>query len=58
MVEMVEDGGVDGGESLQTSHAPKAGHGALSSSKRQVRMIGLDFFSSPFSLQDPTHKTE
>lgn len=33
MVEVVEDGGVNGGEFLQTSHPPKPQHRPLSSSK-------------------------
>ena len=36
LVEVVEDGGVDGGELLKTSHAPEALHGPFSSSKRKV----------------------
>jgi len=36
LVEMVEDGGVDRGEFLQASHAPKPQHRSLSSSERQV----------------------
>src|SRR6056297_9733 len=37
---MVGDGGVDGGELLQTSHAPEAEHRPLPSSERQVRVFG------------------
>ncbi len=40
LVEMVEDGGMDGGEFLQVSHPPEAGHGAFSSSEGQVGIIG------------------
>ena len=36
LVEVVVDGRVDGGELLQTSHAPESLHGTFSSSKRQV----------------------
>ena len=36
LVEMVADGGMNGGEFLQTSHAAKPLHGPFSSSKRQV----------------------
>jgi len=39
VVEMVGDGGVDGGEHLQTSHAPEAEHRPLSSSERQVCIL-------------------
>ncbi len=39
LVEMVVDGGMDGGEFLQTSHAPKTLHGAFASSKRQMRIL-------------------
>src|SRR6056297_4363352 len=39
-VEMVGDGGVDGGELLQTSHAPEPEHRPLPSSERQVRIFG------------------
>jgi len=35
-VEMVGDGGVDGGEHLQTSHAPEPKHRPLPSSEREV----------------------
>ena len=40
LIEMVENSGLDGGELLQTSHAPEAEHGSLSSSERQVRVFG------------------
>tara|TARA_B100001939_G_C16495432_1_gene427325 strand:- start:42 stop:179 length:138 start_codon:yes stop_codon:yes gene_type:complete len=33
LVEVVEDGGMDGHEFLQTSHSPKALHRAFSSSE-------------------------
>jgi len=36
LIEVVGDGRVDGGEFLQTSHAPEAQHGPLPSSERQV----------------------
>lgn len=36
---MVVDGGMDGGEFLQTSHAPETLHGAFSSSEWQVRIL-------------------
>jgi len=39
LIEVVEDRGVDGGEFLQTSDAPKPQHGPLSSPKRQVRIL-------------------
>ena len=39
LVEMVEDGRVDGDEFLQTSHAPEALHGPFSSSERQMRIL-------------------
>jgi hypothetical protein len=35
-VEQVVDGGVDGGEHLQTSHPPKPQHRPLSSSEWQM----------------------
>jgi hypothetical protein len=35
-VEEVIDGGMDGGELLQTSHLPEAKHRALSSSEGQM----------------------
>jgi hypothetical protein len=38
-VEVVGDGGVDGGELLQTSHAPEPEHRPLSSSERQVGVL-------------------
>lgn len=38
-VEVVGDGGVDRGEFLQTSHAPKPLHRPLASSERQVRVL-------------------
>jgi hypothetical protein len=36
LFEMVEDGGMDGDEFLQTSHSPKALHRPFSSSERQM----------------------
>ena len=39
LVEMVVDGGMNGGEFLQTSHAAEPLHGPFSSSKRQVRIL-------------------
>ena len=39
LVEMVADGGMNGDEFLQTSHATEPLHGAFSSSKRQVRIL-------------------
>lgn len=39
MIEMVVDGGVDGGEFLQTSHAPEARHHLFPPSKRQVKIF-------------------
>ncbi len=36
LVEVVVDGGMDGGEFLQTSHAPKPLHRAFASSERKV----------------------
>ena len=36
LVEVVEDGGMDGNELLQTSHSPKALHGSFSSSEWKV----------------------
>ena len=36
LVEVIEDGGVDRGEFLQTSHLPDAKHRPFSSSKRLV----------------------
>ncbi len=39
LVEMVVDGGKDGGEFWEASHAPKTLHHALTSSKRQVRVL-------------------
>ncbi|CUH41240.1 hypothetical protein RUM4293_00108 [Ruegeria atlantica] len=39
LVEVVVDRGMDGGEFLQTSHAPETLHRALTSSKRQVRVL-------------------
>jgi hypothetical protein len=38
-VEEVVDGGVNGGEFLQTAQAPEAEHCSFSSSKRQVRVL-------------------
>ena len=38
-VEVVADGGVDGGEHLQTSHAPEPLDRPFSSSERQVRVL-------------------
>jgi len=40
LVEMVVNRGVDGDELLQTSRSSEAEHGSLSSSKRQVRILG------------------
>jgi hypothetical protein len=37
--EMIVDGGVDGGEGLQRSHAPEAQHRPLPSSQWQVRVL-------------------
>jgi hypothetical protein len=39
LVETNVDGSVDGGEFLQTSHAPETEHGPLSSPRRQVRIF-------------------
>ena len=39
LVEVVVDGGMDGGEFLQTSHPPETLHGAFPSSERQVRIL-------------------
>ncbi len=39
LVEVVVDRGMDGGEFLQTSHAPESLHRAFASSKRQVRVL-------------------
>ncbi len=39
MVEVVVDGGMDGGEFLQTSHTPDSLPGAFASSERQVRIL-------------------
>ncbi len=39
LVEVIEDGGMDGGEFLQTSHAPETLHRAFTPSKRQVRVL-------------------
>jgi len=39
LIEMVADGGMNGGEFLQTSHAAEPLHGPFSSSKRQVRIL-------------------
>ena len=39
LVEVVVDGGVDGGELLQTSHPPEAQHRPLPSSEWQVRIL-------------------
>ena len=39
MIEVIVDGGMNSGEFLQTSHAPKAEHGPFSSSKRQVPIL-------------------
>ena len=36
---MVVDRGMDGGEFLQTSHAPETLHGAFSSSERKMRIL-------------------
>ena len=36
---MVVNGRMDGGEFLQTSHAPETLHGAFASSERQVRIL-------------------
>ena len=36
LVEMIADGGMNGGEFLQTSHAAEPLHGPFSSSKQQV----------------------
>ena len=40
LVEMIVDRRVEGDEFLQCSHSSEAQHGALSSSKRQVRILG------------------
>jgi len=52
MIEMLADGGMNGGEFLHTSHAAEPLHGPFSSSKRQVRMTLLrksaDGHGSPF----------
>jgi hypothetical protein len=39
LVEVVENGGMDGDEFLQTSHSPKALHRPFSSSERQMRAL-------------------
>ncbi len=39
LVEVVVDGGMDGGEFLQASHSPETLHGAFASSERQVRVL-------------------
>lgn len=39
VVEEVVDGGTNGGELLQTPHAPEPEHRSFSSSKRQVRVL-------------------
>ncbi len=39
MIEVVVDGGVDGGELLKTSHEPEPLHGPFSSSKRKMRVL-------------------
>ncbi len=39
LVEVVVDVGMDGGEFLQTSHAPETLHRAFASSKRQMRIL-------------------
>ncbi len=39
LVEVVVDGGMDGGEFLQTSHTPETLHRTFASSKRQVRIL-------------------
>ena len=39
LVEVVEDGGMDGGELLKTSHAPEALHCAFSSSEGEMGVL-------------------
>ena len=39
LVEVVEDGGMDGGELLQTSHPPEALHCAFSSSEGEMGVL-------------------
>ena len=39
LVEMVADGGMNGGELLQTSHATEPLHCSLSSSEREMRIL-------------------
>jgi len=39
-IEVIVDGGMDGGELLQTSHSSKPKHGPFSSSKGQVAVLG------------------
>jgi hypothetical protein len=39
LIEVVENGGVNGGEFLQTSHSAKALHRPFSSSKRQLGIL-------------------
>jgi len=40
LVEVLQDGCVDGGERLKTSHAPEAEHRPLPASKWQARILG------------------
>jgi hypothetical protein len=51
LVEVVEDGGMDGDEFLQTSHPPKALHRPLSSSEWQVRILSAVVEPSTANLQ-------
>jgi hypothetical protein len=43
LIKLIVDGSVDGGEFLQTPHAPEAKHRPLPSSERQVRILGPVF---------------
>ncbi len=51
LIEVVEDGGVDGGEGLQTSHAPETEHGPFSSSQWQMRVLDAVVQPSACRLQ-------
>lgn len=59
LVEVVEHGGVNGNEFLQTSHPPEALHCTLSSPERPVRILNAVVEPTPAGLQiDATQITQ
>ena len=50
LVEVVEDGGVDGGKLLETSHAPEALHRSFSSSEGEMGVLHTVVEPSPCCL--------